>query len=418
MPVRDIRSSAPVRIADLGGWTDTWFAGTGVVCSLAVRPGARVSLSAVDGAGEVVIEAVDFGHRYSLAADRGKHPLLEAAIDEVGLPAGLDVVVRVSSPIPPGASTGTSAAVTVALVGALLFLRDGEVDRDVVARTAHRVEAVRLATQTGIQDQLAAVHGGANRIDMTAYPSATVTPLSIPARALDELGRRLVLVFLGRTHVSSAVHEEVIAALERSSPSDVDRRLEPLRQAARDGARALQAGDLDAYGAALVANTNAQSALHPSLVSADARRLFDAARSWGCRGWKVNGAGGEGGSVTLLCGPEPRGRQRVLDALAGVDPAFAAIETTLDGDGLRVWSATGAGYIGPMPENDPHTEPENSTVDDWMGQEVNEDMELADKLVEENDGDLAKAEEQFDQQSAGAEPDPQNVPRAHGKGHS
>jgi hypothetical protein len=71
-----------------------------------------------------------------------------------------------------------------------------------------------------------------------------------------------------------------------------------------------------------------------------------------------------------------------------------------------------------MPNNDPHTEPENSTVDDWMGQEVNQDAELADKLVEESGGDLEAAEKKFDEQSAGAEPDPQNVPRAGGKGHS
>ncbi len=68
--------------------------------------------------------------------------------------------------------------------------------------------------------------------------------------------------------------------------------------------------------------------------------------------------------------------------------------------------------------NDPHTEPANSTVDDWMGQEVNSDMELADRLVEDSGGDLDAAEELFDEQSAGAEPGPENVPRASGEGHS
>ena len=309
------------------------------MCSLAVQPGAAVSITAVDGDGDVVIDAVDFGDRYSLATDRGRHPLLEAAIDEVGVPQRLDVTIRVGSPIPPGASTGTSAAVTVALVGALLFLRDGVVDRSLVPATAHRVESVRLGRQSGIQDQLAAVHGGANRIDMTAYPSATVTPVALSSSVRHELQQRLVLVFLGRTHVSSAVHEDVIASLEGATPVEVDRRLEPLRAAARAGAAALSAGDLAGYGEALVANTAAQSALHPSLVSADAWRLFDAAASLGCAGWKVNGAGGEGGSVTLLCGPEPEGRARVVAALRAVDPAFVAIDTTLDDGGLRVWSA-------------------------------------------------------------------------------
>jgi len=341
LPVRVVHSSAPVRVADLGGWTDTWFAGSGVICSLAVQPGASVSISAVPGGGNVVIDAVDFGDRYSLVEGRGRHPLLEAAVEEVGVADDVDVVVQVGSPIPPGASTGTSAAVTVALVGALVFLRDGVVDRSEVAAAAHRVEAVRLGRQTGIQDQLAAVHGGANRIDMSSYPSATVTPLPLSPPVSDELQRRLLLVFLGRTHVSSAVHAEVIASLEGASPHDVDRRLEPLRQAARRGAAALVTGDLEDYGKALVANTAAQSALHAALVSDDAWRLFDAAHSLGCAGWKVNGAGGEGGTVTLLCGPESDARSRVVAALEDVDPRFVALDTTLDRDGLRVWSSGG-----------------------------------------------------------------------------
>lgn len=325
-------------MADLGGWTDTWFSGSGVVCSLAVQPGATVTISVTPGEGGVVIDAVDFGDRYALADGRGRHPLLEAAFDEVGVARDADVVVEVGSSIPPGAATGTSAAVTVALVGALMFLRDGAIDRMEVAVAAHRIEAVRLGRQTGIQDQLAAVHGGANRIDMSAYPVADVTPLAIPAASLDELQQRLLLVFLGRGHVSSEVHAEVVATLEGASAAEVDRRLEPLRQAARDGAEALVAGELEMYGEALRANTAAQAALHPALVSDDAWHLFDAARAQGCSGWKVNGAGGEGGSVTLLCGPEPGARSRMGASLGDIDPRLVAIETTLDGGGLQVSS--------------------------------------------------------------------------------
>lgn len=71
-----------------------------------------------------------------------------------------------------------------------------------------------------------------------------------------------------------------------------------------------------------------------------------------------------------------------------------------------------------MPNTDPNVEPENSTVNDWMGQEVNKDAELVDTLIDESDGDLAAAEAKFDEQSAGAEPGPDNVPRAGGEGNS
>lgn len=71
-----------------------------------------------------------------------------------------------------------------------------------------------------------------------------------------------------------------------------------------------------------------------------------------------------------------------------------------------------------MSNADPHTEPENSTVEDWMGQEVNKDMDLAEELVEKSGGDLDRAEQEFADRSAGAEPDEGNVPRAGGDGHS
>ena len=48
---------------------------------------------------------------------------------------------------------------------------------------------------------------------------------------------------------------------------------------------------------------------------------------------------------------------------------------------------------------DPYTEPPNSTVDDWIGQSVQRDAELAEKLVKEADGDLRKAEEEYERES-------------------
>ena len=266
MPV----ATAPVRVCDAGGWTDTWFAGSGFVCSLAVRPGVRVEVTR------------DVGVTFTSP----RTPLLDATIAEAG---ATDVRVDVRSHVPPGSALGTSAAVTVALLAALGVSR-----AELVAR-AHRVETVHLGQQSGVQDQAAAAHGGVAALTID-YPDVRRRPIAVPAAAWRELDRRLLTVFLGE-HRSSDVHERVIADLT----ADADA-LEDLRRCARDAADALEAGDLRAYGAALSANTDAQAALHPSLVSDDARAVIDAARAAGALGWKVNGAGGEGGSVTVVCG--------------------------------------------------------------------------------------------------------------------
>lgn len=48
-------------------------------------------------------------------------------------------------------------------------------------------------------------------------------------------------------------------------------------------------------------------------------------------------------------------------------------------------------------------EPPNSTVDDWLGQQVARDDALADEAMQEADGDTERAEEIFEQRrSSGA----------------
>jgi hypothetical protein len=44
-------------------------------------------------------------------------------------------------------------------------------------------------------------------------------------------------------------------------------------------------------------------------------------------------------------------------------------------------------------------EPENSTVDDWLGQQASEDEELAEDLLEETGGDAGEAERRFEEAS-------------------
>lgn len=49
-------------------------------------------------------------------------------------------------------------------------------------------------------------------------------------------------------------------------------------------------------------------------------------------------------------------------------------------------------------------EPENSTVDDWMGQRVERDTELAEDLLEET-GDPEEAAKRFEEEKEGHRPE-------------
>jgi D-glycero-alpha-D-manno-heptose-7-phosphate kinase len=292
----------PVRVCDVGGWTDTWFAGHGRVCSLAVGPAVSVHVWAVPGGGAVTVDAADYGVTFTVGEEPPEHRLLAEAIREAGPVEGLDVRLRVASAVPPSTSLGTSAAVCVGIIAALDALRGAVRPPGALGAAAHRAEAGRFGRQSGVQDQLAAAHGGANVIDIVRYPDVEVRPVAPPPPFMASLDRCLAHIAYGSPHDSSAVHEEVITVLAGEGPASP--RLERLRHLAGEAEQALVAADLDRYGRVLTAATGGQAALHPALISDAAHELIGLARSCGAAGWKVNGAGGGGGSISILCRQE------------------------------------------------------------------------------------------------------------------
>ena len=53
--------------------------------------------------------------------------------------------------------------------------------------------------------------------------------------------------------------------------------------------------------------------------------------------------------------------------------------------------------------DDPYTEPDNARTDEWFGQSVDRDAELADQLVSQEGGDRKAAEDEFRRRAEGAE---------------
>lgn len=348
---RSVVATAPVRVADVGGWTDTWFAPRGAVCPLGVGPGITVAADLLAGPvtdRPVRIIAVDLDEDYHCGPDPdrgwaeplpGRHPLLEHAIASVFGPTGPPgpVRLRLHAAVPPGASLGTSAAVVVALLAAseaLVGDRPAALTDDrrrALAVRAHQVETERAGRESGVQDQWAAAFGGAQLVQMTGYPDATRHPIGLSQATRDRLAATTVTVGVGR-HDSSRVHHEVIAAITGpdrtgSAPRAV---LDELAALAHDAAAALTDEDLDTWADTLTRCTDAQQRLHPALVGPAHRAVIDQARRGGATGWKVNGAGGSGGSVTVAFATASDA-DRFAHHVGTVDPTWAVFDLTPSG---------------------------------------------------------------------------------------
>jgi D-glycero-alpha-D-manno-heptose-7-phosphate kinase len=338
---RIINAVAPIRVCDLGGWTDTWFAEHGRILNIAVYPYVQCQVvvrRTRAKAGRLTFQIENYGDRYTIdPADvfYDRHPLLEAAVSAMRVPRDNDLTVTLYSQVPAGCSTGTSAAVTTALIGALDALTPGRMTPGEVAAKAHEVETRLLKLQCGIQDQIASAYGGICYIEMTRYPDARVSPVHIPNATWWELESRLSLFFMGKSHKSSKVHMKVIKELEGAGPDCP--LIEALRGPAELGKNALFAGDFKAFGRAMRENTDAQKALNSSLVSPLAQEVITTARRHGALGWKVNGAGGDGGSLTILSGNSPTRKRQMVQAIEAINPGIVHIPIYLSRFGMRVW---------------------------------------------------------------------------------
>ena len=340
-PIKTIHAIAPIRINDIGGWTDTWFAQQGKVLNIAVFPLVEVRIQVLENKERadqrVLVRLENYGESLWINPENpayDQHPLIQGAFNSVPIPKEVMLHVSLFSHVPAGSSTGTSASVCVALLGALNRLAHQKHAALEIAYMAHRVETEKLGLQSGIQDQMASAHGGICFIDMTKYPEATVTKLDIQEAVQQELEQRLSLIYLGQSHSSSAMHEEVIAFLEKKGAQYSI--IQALRSLAEQAKNHLLEGDLDAFGEVMIQNNECQRSLHSGLISEEADSVIAIAKKYKAVGWKVNGAGGKGGSLTILCGPDEKQREGMLGEINALGKGIRSIPISLARFGVTV----------------------------------------------------------------------------------
>lgn len=337
--MKEWRARAPVRFCDLGGWTDTRIVPHGTVLNFAARLYTYVTLEVKEGGGGVTLESLDTDERCSFQDIRqveynGVLDLLKAAVARSGIEthrSGLyatrrAVSVQVRSDAPPASGLGSSAALGVAAIGALAAYHGRHLLPHELARESQLLEVQDLKLECGVQDQFAAAYGGVSFMEVE-YPSARVFSLPLNPSTRCELEDRFVLVYTGKSHFSSAMHQKVISEADRHKSE-----FEQLAKAAIAGKEALLSDDLEAFATAMNSNWEAQKNLHPDITTPEIEALHHAAFQVGALGFKANGAGG-GGTVTILVkrNHNPRVRRAVEDLGMQVLPAF--IDTT----GLQVW---------------------------------------------------------------------------------
>jgi D-glycero-alpha-D-manno-heptose-7-phosphate kinase len=339
---RLVHARSPLRVNDIGGWTDTWFAEEGWVLNLAIAPPVEVQIKAFENKENrkkrVLVHTENYGESFWVNPEkpsRSPHPFLQHIIARIPLPEHLKLEINLFSPVPAGISTGTSASVCVALLGALSFLKEKSLALKEIVSLAHRVETEDLKQQSGVQDQICAAYGGVCFIHMYRYPRARVEKMLLEPRVWEELDRRLCLIYLGKPHLSSAIHEQVITRLEKKGLEW--QTLERMKQLPLTAKAHLLDGDLESYGEVMVENNECQRSLFGGLVSKEADAVIAVAKKHKAPGWKVNGAGGKGGSLVILANKDDGLKRRMLQEIVALGKGIRPLSASLSSTGLEAW---------------------------------------------------------------------------------
>ena len=331
-----LRSRAPVRIDFAGGWTDVKPFSTemgGAVVNAAINRYTYATLLPRDDAHIQIISA-DFDMFLDVRSFRdleydGNLDLIKAAIRRMGIEMGMDLFVRCDAP--PGSGTGSSASISVALIGLLNQLQDNKLSAHEIANLAHLLEVEELHIAGGKQDQFAAAVGGINYMEFLD-PAVNVSQLRLPEAVINELEKHLVICYTGKSRLSGDLISTVMGAY-RSGVSRTIRALCRLKEIAQEMKSALLKGDLQSFGELLSENWQCQKALDSSITNEYIESLFNQVIGEDAVGGKALGAGG-GGCLLFYCHSDREHVVRRKLERAGAQ----IIDFNFDTKGLQTWT--------------------------------------------------------------------------------
>ncbi len=310
--IKEILVRAPVRICDIGGWTDTWYYPEGAVFNFCIDLYSYVRIIE-NGKRKIRIIAENLGKTVEILNFKeieydGKLDLLKAAVKRLEVEGGLDIYVRADAP--PGCGTGTSASIAVTLLSALATYKGLHLNLKEIAILAHKLEIEELGLESGVQDQYAAAFGGINFMEVN-YPKVKMAKITIDEKRIFELESQFILVYLN-SRSSSEMHKAVIENYKKGDHETLNS-FDIMKECAYDMKNAINSDVID-IGRVMNRNWEAQKKLHPLMVNPVINETEKIAKSNGAIGFKCNGAGG-GGTVIILAerGHELQIKKKLLE---------------------------------------------------------------------------------------------------------
>jgi D-glycero-alpha-D-manno-heptose-7-phosphate kinase len=331
-----IESKAPVRISFAGGGTDLpehFLKYGGRVLSGSIATFAFVKIKTNDEP-FIKINLKDYKREETyqlgkiLPYDGGIFDLFKAVINRLEPNTGMDVEVWGS--FPAGSGLGSSSAVCVAFISAILKLKGEDLGKEEIAKMAVEIERNILKIPGGWQDQYASVFGGINLIDFSPGGKVRIKPLKISGRLKLKFEKNLLLFYIG---AKRSEKEQQIYLRRKTGLGKNQENFALLKKLTAVAADFMKTGDVKSFGEILGEDWNVKKLTSKEVSDARIDGLYNTALKHGAYGGKLLGAGG--GGVLLICAPEKSHPAIVRNLKKG---GAIRLPLTFDFEGVQVTS--------------------------------------------------------------------------------
>ncbi len=324
----------PLRVSFFGGGTDhpTWFERPepGAVLSTTIDKFVYVQLRRLPA-------VFDFNYRIAWGmleevktVSEIQHPVVRCLLSQCADPSDTGYEVIYNADLPSRTGLGSSSAFTVSLLHAYYGNLGRLCSKTFLAREAIRVEQKLLRESVGCQDQIAAAHGGFNRIDFQPGGEYRIKPLHVNPVRRAELESCLMMFFTGFTRSADEIEKRKIAKFQ-----DRTTELRAIYRMVDQGEQILldDRQPLAQFGELLHEAWTTKRTLDECVTNERIDQLYDTAREAGAIGGKLLGAGG-GGFLMLYV---PHERQTQVRAALG-DLAHVPIRMEQNGTSVVLFN--------------------------------------------------------------------------------
>ncbi len=331
-----IRSKAPFRVSFGGGGTDmppycTEYGGCvisttidrHVYVSVEPRDDEKVRVFSINNNKEIFFDVGDKDYT-------GDFELFKGVINVLNINDGFNITVY--SDLPAGSGMGGSSSLCVALIGAFNELYNFKLNKHEIASKACDIERVELKQKGGYQDQFAAACGGFNFIEFSN--GIKVSPIKTSEEMINELQYRLILCYVGGSHFSSNIQDEVLKGYKFEKRSFMEA-MQDLKDVAYSMRKIIESKDinqLNKFGEFLHKGWLAKKSLSSKISNKNIENFYLTSRKYGVLGGKLLGAGGGG---HLLLFSKPNKKFEVIKELEKIGGKI--VNFHFNSKGLEVW---------------------------------------------------------------------------------